>query len=328
MESFDVRFNQLTVRIYSDNNLANELLRNILKQYVTYSLGATPNTEVYFLQENNRISQELTKFYKLNEKAHVKQYGETAVSQDSKKTLIFQKDKTYCVIKSQIKSENSFYYSFLLPTFHEVWHMHSFFYLHAAAVEHPDLGTLIFIAPRGHGKSTISLTFLLNGFEVLSDDTLLFDMNDRNITTLLRPMHVDPELRQYFNMDRIFLEKEEYLPGSKRIEIRTSELTNKIRNNFNFPKAIFFPEISNIKNNELEKEEKINGLQKIMLQTYPGINRGNIDIYREFLKALSVVPMYNLRLGLESLQESKSLIKCIEKFPQIGENEYEFNKSY
>ena len=63
--------------------------------------------------------------------------------------------------------------------------------LHASAVATP-AGAVVFVAPPGHGKSTLASALALSGMPLITDDVLVIDQRDRRLVAL--PSGVAPRL--------------------------------------------------------------------------------------------------------------------------------------
>ena len=152
-------------------------------------------------------------------------FQDWSFSIDSRKAFFIREDEAHILLSphNTFKSSESFFYKCLRPFLFELLAFCGYVCVHGSAILHKSLGSVIFIGPRFHGKSSLALSFVARGHKLIADDLILFRRDGRaGIETVVRAMHVDPELANLIEQQHWFDGVNEYMPGTGRVEIHPS----------------------------------------------------------------------------------------------------------
>lgn len=318
--SFKFNIAEIHFYMYTNNIIVRNFIRSIFALYPDGFLNNSNIAKIYFFAIYEPITINIPAFLnkelKENNAPHTRVRHHWAISVDKRKILAISKNVAYCLIKIPIKNQlDSFYYNYLHPLMLEIWFQNGLFYCHGAGILHRKLGPLILIGPRGSGKTTLTLFFLKNGHRILSDDTLLFRLNGRNVKifSLLRPLHADPTLTKILGMEDQFRNKNEYLPNANRVALNANILfAGQIINQLDWPKAIIFPQI-NSGITSIKDAHPILAVLRILTQCYPGLQRKERSSdFVQFMKHLLTVPMIDLVLCKDALVNTRLPLQLLE----------------
>ncbi len=124
-----------------------------------------------------------------------------------------------------------------VPSYPEDWTSEHFFYwivspllsrvfatlqvvrLHGALLFDQTIGTLLFLGPRGAGKSSTVASWIECGGSMITDDTPLLkkELGEIYCYGLQRELHIDPSLAPFLPHLPELHEAREYLPGKQRV---------------------------------------------------------------------------------------------------------------
>lgn len=319
-----VKIAGLPCRLYTDNSLLYQYIIQICFRYKNSAYERETNEkEVFFYtdaSEYNYITGSRFKVQLGRKDSFVMNVDGIVLSNEMRKSIVIFQNRIICYCKIISKNMEAFYYNFFHPILLELMYQNNIFYCHGAGVQHNQMGNIFFLAPRGGGKTTISLAMIENGHKILSDDTLLFNFKNRKVYTLLRAFHVDSRLIQLTTMKNQS-ELRDYLPGSnKKKVIQELFYKNGIIEELDWPEYLIFPHVDpNKKYTFIHQCNNYETIAKILFQLYMGVDRkDHVKEYKSFLGELINLPRYELDLGQDSTKNLQKIVKMIELI-KIGE---------
>ena len=320
---FRIEIAEIAICIYTDEEIIQDYVTRIFQLYrVDVFRQNSKIIRLHILTkidaQSNSIPPLLKQELQEENPPHTKRDNRWTLSVDSRKIIAVSKTEAFCLLKVPVKKKlDSFYYNYLHPVMLELWFQNGLLYCHGAGILHRKLGPLVIIAPRMMGKTTLTLSFLRAGHEILSDDTLLFCLEGSKgqVYTLLRPLHADPDLSVIMGMEKEFSGSEEYLPGTNRVALDVHELfANQVVNELPWPNAIIIPRIVGEGATEAKSAHPAMTAVRILTQCYPGLEREKqFKQFRRFVKEILELPALDLKLGQDSLANPELPVRLLEQ---------------
>lgn len=156
--------------------------------------------------------------------------------------------------------------------------------VHSAAVGIDNKGVLI-CAKGGSGKSTLSVSCLVNGFQYVADDYLILNKNDNNLCAL--PIYSMITLSSQI-CKLIPNLKSEFMGNNyndTKYVLNISSYDNKLAKVLPI-KAVVFPNIANVQYPTIEKTDKNRAITQLVFSTATQMNNDNDTSYMKLLISL------------------------------------------
>ena len=179
--------------------------------------------------------------------------------------------------------------------------------IHSAAVGIDDKGILV-CAKGGSGKSTLSVSCLINNFQYVSDDYLILNkVNDKLYASpIYSIITLSPKIyKQMVNLKSEFMcnnyDNTKYILN---ISSYDDELERKLP-----IKAIVFPNIANVQEPSIEKTNKNRALTQLVFSTATQMNNDNDTSYIKLLISLiKDLDFYQINLS-QNLNKNVEVLK-------------------
>ena len=179
--------------------------------------------------------------------------------------------------------------------------------VHSAAIGVDNKGILI-CAKGGSGKSTLSVSCLINEFQYVSDDYLILNKTDNNLyaSPIYSIITLSPQVyKQMVNL------KSEYMCNNynnTKYILNISSYDNKLDRKLPV-KAIVFPNIANVQEPTIEKTNKNRALTQLVFSTATQMNNDNDTSYMKLLISLiKDLDFYQINLS-QNLNKNVEVLK-------------------
>lgn len=179
--------------------------------------------------------------------------------------------------------------------------------IHSAAVGIDDKGILV-CAKGGSGKSTLSVSCLINNFQYVSDDYLILNkVNDKLYASpIYSIITLSPKIyKQMVNLKSEFMCNN--YDNTKYI-LNISSYDDKLERKLPI-KAIVFPNIANVQEPSIEKTNKNRALTQLVFSTATQMNNDNDTSYIKLLISLiKDLDFYQINLS-QNLNKNVEVLK-------------------
>lgn len=189
------------------------------------------------------------------------------------------------------------------------------FYLHAAALSHNGIGYLI-TGDGGSGKTTSALNLVRNGFDYVSDDSLIFEKRDGVIQVCpwYYEFHISPDIcRCYDELQHLFAED---LAEGEKFSVDVSRYFKGAPKNWIAPDVILFPRICSRKTSMLSPLGHMEMFTRLIKQIPLGLDPVLTERQLEMIKTLvHQTRGYALLAGRDLLEDPDKLSLLITNLP-------------
>lgn len=241
--------------------------------------------------------------------------GDWSCSVERRKILCVNKEMAFCMIRESPSSVDSFYYNHFHPLVVELLSRLGVFYLHAGAIFHESLGSVLVAGPRGSGKTTTCLSLLSANHRLLSDDTVFINLNlsPTVLTTLLRPLHPDRRLVADWDLDRYTTSGNVVQKGAGRYELNARDhFQNRLVKELSMPEIVLLPRTVPQMESVVVESTMGETAATLLPQIYPGFRHDGHDSRLVSLaRRLFSLPAYHLHLGKDAFESSNRLSDLI-----------------
>jgi hypothetical protein len=205
------------------------------------------------------------------------------------------------------------FFMFITEPLAEMLKYAGLYFLHSAALVGNGISVLL-SGTSGCGKTTSTLSLVVNGFQYVSDDTLLIKKVDKdvNVYPLYKSLNIDQDIAGRF--PKIFKYKKNHFPKELKIPIDISGKMPGSHIQSARPDAIIFPKIISDSKSELRPIGRLEVYKRLLGQTILAIDR---KIAKEQLNVLELLVKqtdgFELLSGKDLYKNPGSLIYFIEQ---------------
>jgi hypothetical protein len=324
--SFDI--GDLTIQIRTDEHLIYQFVEEWFGQQRGTTRGTT---QARFLIQDaggphaDQCDPRLLQFHRtaaLSDGHAYRSLPDGLLYRDKFASWLLRDNDCHCLFKMQQWLADGFGYH---PFYYFVWRtmfleglwQRERFWLHAAAIGHRTLGSILVVGNSNHGKSTISMAFCEVGHRLLTDDSVVFSPGHSEFHALQRDCQLDRTLGARIATLQGIEKNKPFAATSFKVPVRIDDYyPDASVEKLSGVDAIVFPMIIESQQTAIEPLGSFEAFWRLLCHAYSGLwdptGRITDRILRSFAGMVANAPAFALFCGEDAYERPSLCVDFIE----------------